>query len=342
MHKWLLPKFLIGSVTATGIALLGLIGNVTTVVILVKPQMRTANSFYLTCLAVFDSFLLLTAVLLYPMEYLIELSENVRLYFIWTAYVPYAYAGSHLAQTASVYTTIAVTVERFMATVQPLRSGCPTCGIRGAKLVMTGVFLFSVVFNFGRYWEIGVVERPECEGFASVSLERGRLLLNETYATAYGLWMTSLVMIFGPFIALLVLNSAIVATIQRRSSRKFSGPQWQEKTKNATVVLVVIILIFLVCNVWGFVISLLEYLVGFDRLYSDNEMFYSFSRVAINFLAILNSSVNFYVYCVFGKEFRSEAKSLYTWCWATIFRDKLAILIAMTAVNGSNGGLYFR
>ncbi|KIH44786.1 hypothetical protein ANCDUO_17000 [Ancylostoma duodenale] len=43
----------------------------------------------------------------------------------------------------------------------------------------------------------------------------------------------------------------------------------------------------------------------------EHHTFYTFSREAINFLAIINSSINFVIYIVFGKEFRKELVVVY-------------------------------
>lgn len=293
-HKWLVEKFYINSVTAAIIAAFGIFGNATTAIILAQPKMRTANNCYLTALAIFDTILLVAAIMVYPCEYLIEYTDNVDFYMIWTAYLPYAYTISNTAQTASVYTTIAVTVERYVATVHPSCMKSYACSNSGAILVITGVGLFAIAFNAGRFWELHVDTIEGCEGFASKTVQRGVLLLDETYATVYGLWLSSIVMVFGPFLLLLLFNSIIVYSIHkaRENCRKFSR-DLKEKTKNATIVLVVIVLIFLICNFWGFVTTLLEYVLGFETLFTHYELFYSFSREVINLLAIVNSSINF-------------------------------------------------
>lgn len=319
-HKWLLSKFYLSSVVATLIAIVGIFGNVTTVVILAQPKMRSSSNLYLTCLAIFDSFLLLTAVLLYPFEYLFEYTDAADLYLFWSSYVRYVYTASHTSQTASVYTTIAVTVERCVATVNPrLAATSCACSFHGSFIVVGLVFAFSIVFNLPRYWELNVTEVTGCRGFGSRKLEMGALLRNNTYATVFGLWVTSIVMVFGPFLLLLVFNGIIVQSIRRsrQQYRKAGGIELRQKIKNATIILVVIVIIFLICNVWGFVTSLLEYVVGFDQLYRNNEQFYSFSREAINLLAIINSSLNFFIYLIFDKEFRFDVKKMYRCRWLT-------------------------
>ncbi|VDL82310.1 unnamed protein product [Nippostrongylus brasiliensis] len=85
----------------------------------------------------------------------------------------------------------------------------------------------------------------------------------------------------------------------------------KEKSREATMVLVIIVCIFLICNFWGFVLTLLERIVDHEVLMVENHAFYTFSREAINFLAIINSSINFVIYIVFGKEFRKELVVVY-------------------------------
>ena len=49
--------------------------------------MRNPNNLYLTALAVFDSCLLITAFLIYAMEYIIEYTEQFGLYVAWLTYL---------------------------------------------------------------------------------------------------------------------------------------------------------------------------------------------------------------------------------------------------------------
>jgi len=79
-HEWLEVKFYCTAVVGTSIALMGMIGNITTAMVLSRPTMRTSNNMYLTTLAIYDTCLLLTAILLYAVEYIFEwVCANFRL-----------------------------------------------------------------------------------------------------------------------------------------------------------------------------------------------------------------------------------------------------------------------
>lgn len=66
-----------------------------------------------------------------------------------------------------------------------------------------------------------------------------------------------------------------------------------------------------------------------ENIYGENNLrtwwpkFYTFSREAVNFLAIVNSSINFVIYCIFGKDFRQELMSICK-CTAVPLEDLFA------------------
>lgn len=99
-------------------------------------------------------------------------------------------------------------------------------------------------------------------------------------------------------------NLACNASGQTNRITFFRLSELREKSREASIVLVVIVLIFLLCNFWGFFMTLLEHLVGAEYLIIQHKTFYTFSREATNFLAVVNSSINFVIYIIFGKDFR--------------------------------------
>lgn len=60
---------------------------------------RSPNNLYLTALAVFDTCLLITAVLIYSVEYIIEYTNNFQLYVAWLTYLRYSLRPDHLIQS---------------------------------------------------------------------------------------------------------------------------------------------------------------------------------------------------------------------------------------------------
>lgn len=154
-HNWLAAKFWLISVIGTTVGVFGVFGNLTTTLILTRPSMRSPNNLFLTALAIFDTCLLLTAFLLYSMEYIIEYTETLELYIAWLTYLRFIFALSHISQTGSVYTTVAVTIERYLAVVYPQYSK-QICTKHGAAVSILAVTCFAILFNCTKFFELEV------------------------------------------------------------------------------------------------------------------------------------------------------------------------------------------
>ena len=65
---------------------------------------------------------------------------------------PYVYPMALTAQTASVYLTVAITVERYVAVCLPLKARS-LCTHKRARWCVLAVFSFAVLYNFTRFFE---------------------------------------------------------------------------------------------------------------------------------------------------------------------------------------------
>uniref|UniRef100_A0A7E4VCT2 G_PROTEIN_RECEP_F1_2 domain-containing protein n=1 Tax=Panagrellus redivivus TaxID=6233 RepID=A0A7E4VCT2_PANRE len=318
-HDYLEIKFFLVSIIGSIISLFGIFGNCSTVLILTRPSMRSPNNMFLTALAIFDCCLIITAFSIYGMEYIIEYFKALDLYIAWLTYLRFAFALSHISQTGSVYTTLSVTVERFLAVCYP-RISKRFCTSRASAFTILGVTCFAILFNATKFFELEVYRKPECAGkslnWQAYILLPSDLSKNPLYGQIYSLWLTNTIMVFLPFLTLLTLNFIIAYTIRRSlhtltDNRKSQMNELREQSREASIVLVIIVLIFLLCNFWGFFLTLFEQVVGSEFLIINYHAFYTFSREATNFLAIVNSSINFVIYIIFGKDFRKELVVIY-------------------------------
>lgn len=63
--------------------------------------MRTPNNMFLTALALYDTLLLVTAFMLYAIEYVIEFGQLYYVYQAWLTYVRITFVLSHISQTGT-------------------------------------------------------------------------------------------------------------------------------------------------------------------------------------------------------------------------------------------------
>lgn len=184
----------------------------------------------------------------------------------------------------------------------------------------------------------------ECNWFGRYWLAAGPLLESESYQLIYNVWLSNILFVFLPFLILTILNALIFIKLSRQSSNRDSLRRYQMeegekfhavlkhkghigsvrneskpgfrlhrkerklKSREATIVLLVVVLVFLICNAPSVALTLIEH-ISQDFL-QENRDFYAFARDVINLLTVINSSANFVVYWIFGKEFRRELKSL--------------------------------
>ena len=117
--------------------------------------MRSSINCCLVGLATFDCILLTTSLVMFGLTSVAEYTGALELYrkeiFPWVTLV--SYPLGLMAQTGSVYLTVTVTVERYVAVCLPLRARS-LCTYGRAKLYVIGVALFSVLYNVPRLFEV--------------------------------------------------------------------------------------------------------------------------------------------------------------------------------------------
>lgn len=96
-----------------------------------------------------------TSVLLFGLPEISEYTYTMVWYTsgVYQRVTPFVYPLGLIAQTGSVYLTVTVTVERYVAVCRPLRARS-LCTYGRAKMYVLCVVLFSVLYNLPRFWEV--------------------------------------------------------------------------------------------------------------------------------------------------------------------------------------------
>ncbi|KAI8429339.1 hypothetical protein MSG28_000002 [Choristoneura fumiferana] len=109
--------------------------------------------------------------------------------------------------TVSVYLTLVVTAERWVAVCRPLRARA-LCTPRRARAAVAAVAAFSLAYNAPKFLEVKVT-RYAVDGDEIYCVEASPFR-TELYVVVYVHWLYLLVMYAVPFTLLAVLNAAIV------------------------------------------------------------------------------------------------------------------------------------
>ena len=294
----LLGQFYIYGVAGSAISVLGLLGNVLSMVVLSQRRMRSTTSSYLLALAAVDALVLVSLFVCFSLPMLnttFRTQHYARINRV-------AYPLALTAQTSSIYMTVAFTVERYMAVTRPLNVTAWS-PMRRTRCVIALVIVLSIIYNIPRAFE--KTTRPHVyagnvTGLGTANTELGE---NALYKIIYHMACYMLVMLFVPFVLLVYLNFSLLRAVRhsQRSTGRCSTPTHDN---NLTLMLVAVVACFLLCQLPSIVNSIIQAVKPPEYVLRSPALV-RFMSVS-NLFVVLNSAVNFYLYCCFGQKFRRQ------------------------------------
>ncbi|KAJ2946798.1 hypothetical protein O0L34_g12861 [Tuta absoluta] len=312
-HADKLFRFVVHGVLLNGIGAGGLLGNALAVLVLSRPQMRSSINCLLIGLAACDTVLILTSVLLFGLTAVYPYTGYMHYYYfhICPHLTPYVYPLANAAQTMSVYLTLIVTVERWVAVCHPFRAKA-LCTSSRARWYVLGTALFALIYNMPKFFEAEVypvfatsnatvtasnitVISEETDYVYCVTTSSFR---SDTYIIVYIHWMYMVVMYVVPFSALAALNACIVRQVRRAQAERARLSRVQRRELGLATMLLVVVLVFFLCNILPLVTNAFE--VFMDEEFDKLDPLVKTS----NLLVMINSSVNFIIYVIFGEKFK--------------------------------------
>lgn len=291
-------RFVVHGVLLNAIGAGGLLGNALSVLVLSRPQMRSSINCLLVGLAACDTVLILTSVLLFGLTAVFPYTGRLRYYYyhVCPHITPYAYPIANAAQTMSVYLTLIVTIERWVAVCHPFRAKA-LCTSSRARWYVLGTAAFALAYNVPKFFEAEVIERF-ADGELVYCVTADLQFRTESYIVVYIHSLYMIVMYIVPFSALAALNACIVRQVRRAQAERARLSRVQRRELSLATMLLVVVLVFFLCNLLPLVTNSFEVFLGdqFDKL--DPLVKTS------NLLVTINSSVNFVIYVIFGEKFK--------------------------------------
>ncbi|KAK7480111.1 hypothetical protein BaRGS_00028671 [Batillaria attramentaria] len=297
------------------ICIFGIVGNIFTLIVLVRGNFIGAAYVYLKGLAVFDMlglvFILPISLILCPV---CEFESKYALNF-YRAYI-YICVGDIFLK-ASVLTTLLLTVERCLVIVFQRRLNLSNQKSNFPVFALIGIFFFAMVENLPTVWAFTINPATGRVRFSSF----GKSVAYEVYS-----WADAVLYQFLPFVVLFTFNVILaVFLIKHRRLRKRLNGSMPSSTldlrfmseRRTLLMLVGIIAMFLLtmmpCSVMQLIGIGLEY--GSD-LYRHFQM-------SVTVLVSVNFSCNFLLYCTLNKRFWFVSKSLLRQCCSCFYSNKI-------------------
>ena len=202
-----------------------------------------------------------------------------------------------------------MTFEHFYSIVRPHKAASFNT-VKRAKVIIACTYTLGILYSIPLLFVAGNTGRT-CIPIRMASYN----ILGKIYH-----WLTEIIIFVFPFISLLIMNSVIIHTLRRRSKQKLLGPRDQGQTegqglkiknsdKQIFTILLLVTFAFLFLNIPTR--SLFFYLNFYSGntpyYYAGLHLFYHVGQKSY----FTNHGINFFLYVMFGKKFRTDLKNLF-------------------------------
>ncbi|ESO90947.1 hypothetical protein LOTGIDRAFT_163454 [Lottia gigantea] len=281
------------------IASFGILGNFISIVVLSQARLNSTTSFFLRCLAIYDTILLFLQVLIYAIPWIMDMCSFWD--HILLAALFMVYPLSAVAHTGSIYMVVVLALERYLAVSKPFHAISKWTYNRARKISLI-VLVWAFVYNAPRFFEY----KPQLYHDGSwnrtwLNSHSTSLTTNSMYIMIYLGYISLVIEIIVPLIVLTVFHIQLLHLLRTRHKsilRINAVRQADRHTLTATIFAITFILFG--CQSFVFAYNILH-----STLWKSRCTLACFHVHHITILVImLNSAVNFIFYCLLGRKFR--------------------------------------
>ena len=291
------------------ICVFGLIGNTLSFLVLQWEKHGHVATFLLQVMALIDNLFLLTTG--FSQIY----SAVVMYYDLYVPVGPYiqmlVWPLVHTTQLGTVWITVLIAFNRYIAICKPFRAP-QLCTMSRVRMQVAIMVAFCVVYCLPRFFEYRVEHVYDPDLNMTITLpNQTSLLRSKYYNYIYENGLYTLIVFLAPLIILVVLNTCLMQELwrARERARQRQLPAFmtaEDQENNLTLVMVVIILIFLMCQTPALINNLMTTFVE----YICGEPYFYYYHIS-NLLVSANSAVNFVIYCIFRRQFRQRLRAFF-------------------------------
>lgn len=293
----------------------GILANVCNIVVLTRHNMVSATNCILTGLAISDS-LTMAAYLPFALRFYCLYGTNkspernslpaVRFLFFYACF-------SVVVHTVSIWLTVTLAVFRYVSVRYPHYRKCH-CSVKRAKLSILCVWLATLVVCVPNLLVMTIDELRGVSG--SVWIVTLRVdTPTERFVHALNFWIQAVVVKLIPCGGLTVLSLLLLRTMKKvqkarrnmRMANCISNPHRERATNRTTAMLLIVVVLFLVTEFPQGIMNLLS-----GILPSFVDQVYGPLGDLMDILVLINTAVNFVLYCTMSKDFRKTF--CYTFC----------------------------
>ena len=326
MNKCALFNIIVSMVLPCIFSFVGLIGNTLSMLIFWPDRHKLASSVLLLQLAIVDSLVLIIWTFLCVHWVLRYFTENIPVWVL--AISPYTSAHGWptavLIQTIACWFIVCITMQRYIAVCYPHKMRL-FGSVRVVWIQLVVLVICCVLFNIPRFLETGTVVLENGE----VSTKAAPFLRNTSYQLYYRGMGYYFVNFIAPVILLIFFTASLirhlkksrirvaaqshqstqqstatthVTTLSENSTKQ--STKKEKKDNSITLSLVVVDIVFLLCQWINPIRGFTEYLLPPEQKVCGTA--YSYFESLSGTGIFISSSVNFYIFCLCSKGYRKK------------------------------------
>ncbi|CAI4224400.1 unnamed protein product [Auanema sp. JU1783] len=305
--RLLSQRYLLLGVFGSGLALFGVIANaLLTTLFLTRAQFRHSPFFFLGFVAMFDTLLDATYILLLSIPVTAEFYNHLPLWLVWLNYMPLLHLFGQIFKMSSVFCLIMASIERYCMTKHWTFTGFE----RRTRWMMLVVLIGLAIVIKNLTFDVMIEERPQCWGFR-------RYRIGTQRARFYHFGLINTIAIFVPFLTLIFLNGGIVLMLRHQHVQQLRSliteftmghdvmKMRRRNLRSATRTLIVIISAYLISNLLYLILTITEYFDA-DFLHVSHPDFHLLANDTASVLTVIGNVIRCPAHFLSNSEIRQQ------------------------------------
>ena len=293
-------QFVIEGIILTIVGVIGIIGNVGAVFHFAHYK-RFKHRFYALMLvqALVDILVIASFIWFCSVPEFLDSTKQTHQWSIWL------YPIFNTLVTATIFLTVTISLDRYLAICKPLWYHATSWRL---KHVLVPIFIFSVIYNIPRYFELewmnlSISEVPFMQVWPT------KLRRNQTYVEWYVLGAHIIILGVIPMILLMGLNILTVKEMKKYKGFRIGDKKEDREREiqcNMAHINIVIVIVFIICHSIIQIPSINELTErlngredGTENVtdWKHKQLIQTITEIS-QIMVVFNSSVNFYVYLI--------------------------------------------
>lgn len=302
---------------AACVCVFGIISNVVNIIVLTRKNMVSPTNCLLSALAIAD---ILTMAVYLPYAIYLYIIKQPDPYChhskAWVIYILFNNIFVVTAHQMAMWLTVSLAIFRYIVVCFHSR-GPHLCSLRRAKLTIIIVSVASVLISVPNYLNYKVTNLEDDPNFNHTGYWFALSHINEktdAKLSKASFWLYAVCFRIAPCILLVVLSSLLIIamhTANQRRLRLLSQSRRAEDEHGAehnrtTAMLVAVVLFFVLTELPIGILALLSAII---EEFFDN--YYVPLGDVMDILVLVNSAVNFILYCIMSRQFRRTFRELF-------------------------------